>query len=164
MAKAAKGKSPYARSTSFKKGMKRPEKAGRKKGVRNRTTIMLKDAILQAATLVGQDGRGLNGLTGYLMMLAVKERAVYSRLLEKVLPMQLHVADETKRTYSAAEAVERLRERGLPVPPALVDLAAGASSIAHALNDQREDGETDDLDNRRDGESSVVRLVRDEEN
>jgi hypothetical protein len=82
------------------------------------------------------------------MMLAVKERPVYARLLEKVLPLQLHVADTTPKTCTADEAVERLRQRGIPVPPSLVDLTRGVASIAHALNDQREDGETDDLDHR----------------
>lgn len=38
--------------------------------------------MLQAASLVGQDGKGKDGLVGYLMSLAVKERAVYARLLK----------------------------------------------------------------------------------
>lgn len=76
---------------------------GRQKGTRNRTTTLLKDAILQAATLVGQDGKGTDGLVGYLKMLAVKERAVYSRSLEKVLPLQLHLEDKTKN-YTVEEA------------------------------------------------------------
>src|SRR4051794_38634740 len=97
--------------------MKMPEQAGRKKGVRNRTTLLLKEAILQAATLVGQDGKGKDGLVGYLKMLAVRERAVYVRLLEKVLPMQVNVEDKTVKIYTAEEAAMRLRERGLPCLP-----------------------------------------------
>jgi hypothetical protein len=38
-----------------------------------------------------------------------------------------------------------LKDRGLPVPQSLLELT---TTIAHALNDQREDGETDDLDHR----------------
>jgi hypothetical protein len=96
----------------------------------------LKDAILKAAELVGQDGRGKGGLTGYLQMLAVKEKAVYARLLEKVLPMQLHVEDKTK-TYTAEEAAERLRERGLPVPPGLLQIAGGlAMAVAEDYEDE----------------------------
>lgn len=110
---------------AFKKGQPRPEGGGRKKGQRNRTTTMLKDAILEAAALVGRDGRGRDGLVGYLAMLATKEKAVYARLLERVLPMQIRVEDKTTPQYSPQEAVERLRQRSLPVPPALLALATG---------------------------------------
>jgi hypothetical protein len=80
-------------------------------------------------------------------MLAVKERGLFSRLLEKVLPMQLHVQENPNRAMTPAEAVERLKERGLPIPPTL--LALTSTKIADALNDTREDGVTDELDNRR---------------
>jgi hypothetical protein len=119
------GKSQTARKPDgkFEKGI-RPN-PGRAKGVRNRTTKLLKEAILEAATLIGQDGRGKGGLTGYLMMLATKERAVYARLLEKVLPMQVHIEDRTVKVYSTEEAAQKLRERGLPVPPTLLQIASG---------------------------------------
>jgi hypothetical protein len=116
--------------------MPKPANSGRVKGARNKTTIMLKDAILKAAELVGHDGRGKDGLVGYLRMLATKERAVYARLLERVLPLQLHVADKTAKTLTAEEAVQRLRERGLPVPPMLIHLAEG---VGHALEEDYED-------------------------
>ncbi|WP_456813667.1 hypothetical protein [Bradyrhizobium sp. USDA 4529] len=93
--------------------------------MRNKTTTLLKEAILEAATLVGQDGRGKDGLVGYLKMLAVREKAVYARLLEKVLPLQLHIQDKTAPILSPAEAVQRLRARHLPVPPPLLRLAEG---------------------------------------
>lgn len=119
---------------------------GRAKGQRNRTTVMLKDAILKAATLIGQDGRGKNGLTGYLMMLATKERAVYARLLEKVLPMQLELKDKTAPHYTAEEAVARLRERRLPVPPSLLAIVGpqvGATLDATPLEDEKFDADQD---------------------
>lgn len=123
--KAPKSTIPRTAKGTFVKGTPRPPNTGRAKGTRNRTTTMLKDAILTAATLLGQDGKGKDGLVGYLKMLAVKERAVYARLLEKVLPMQVHVEDKTSTKYTAEEAVQRLRERKLPVPPALLQLANG---------------------------------------
>ncbi|MGF6430368.1 hypothetical protein [Bradyrhizobium sp. Pha-3] len=110
---------------TFKKGVK--PGSGRAKGTRNRTTTILKDAILEAATRVGHDGKGKDGLVGYLQMLAVREKAVYARLLEKVLPMQLHLENKTAPIFSPAEAVQRLREKHLPVPPPLLRLAEGAS-------------------------------------
>ena len=118
-----KPKSPFANATSFKKGHAKPANAGRAKGTPNRTTVLLKQAIIDAATLVGQDGRGKGGLTGYLRMLAVTEKAVYARLLERVLPLQMTVEDRSAPTYSAEEAVQKLEERGLPVPPALLQMA-----------------------------------------
>lgn len=138
-------------ATLFKKGTPKPPNAGRKKGQPNRTTTLLKDAILIAATMLGRDGKGRDGLVGYLMQLATKEKAVYARLLEKVLPLQVRVDDERKPLYTAAEAVERLRERGLPVPPSLLSFATPieqALVVAGALNDEHCDGDTDRYDNR----------------
>jgi hypothetical protein len=139
-----KAKTPRKPDGKFAKGYQ-PSK-GRARGQRNRTTVMLKDAVLKAATLIGQDGRGKNGLTGYLMMLAVKERAVYARLLEKVLPMQLELKDKTAPPYTAEEAVARLRERRLPVPPALLALVGpqeDATLEATPLDDEEFDPDQD---------------------
>lgn len=58
---------------------------GRKKGVPNKTTALLKDAILQAATEAGADG----GLVGYLKTQAEENPQSFLPLLGKVLPMQL---------------------------------------------------------------------------
>lgn len=157
-------KTPRKPDGKFQKGYQ-PSK-GRAKGQRNRVTVMLKDAVLKAAAMIGQDGRGKNGLTGYLMMLAVKERAVYARLLEKVLPMQVELRDKSKPVYSAAEAVQKLRERNLPVPPSLLALAGpteSASTVASALNDEHQDGVTDQHDNRLADQARIVRIEDDDE-
>jgi hypothetical protein len=138
----------HSEKGTFVKGNVRPPNTGRARGTRNRTTTLLKDAILTAATLVGKDGKGKDGLVGFLMSLT-KEKAVYARLLEKVLPMQVSVEDKTK--YTPAEALQRLRERGLPLPPSLLSLASStekALMVASALNDQHGDVVTDHLDNR----------------
>ena len=58
---------------------------GRPKGVPNRTTTILKDAILQAAELAG----GKGGLVGYLQLQAAENPGPFLALLGKVLPMQL---------------------------------------------------------------------------
>lgn len=70
-----------------------PRSAGRPKGVPNRTTTALKDAILLAAEEVGEDGNGQDGLKGYLKGLAKDEPKAFSALLGKVLPMQVTGAD-----------------------------------------------------------------------
>lgn len=64
---------------------KRPEGAGRKKGVPNKITGDLKQAILDAATLAGDK----EGLVGYLHNLAVTNSSAFASLLGKVLPLTL---------------------------------------------------------------------------
>lgn len=58
---------------------------GRPKGLPNKTTTLLKDAILTAAEKAG----GKQGLVGYLMTQAEKNPQAFMPLLGKVLPMQL---------------------------------------------------------------------------
>jgi len=68
----------------------RPQpKGGSRKGVPNRTTSVLKDAILLAAETVGQDGKGKDGLTGYLVRIAKTQPKAFTGLLGRVLPMQV---------------------------------------------------------------------------
>lgn len=58
---------------------------GRPKGVPNRTTALLKDAILQAAEEAGGHG----GMVGYLKIQAATNPQSFLPLLGKVLPMQV---------------------------------------------------------------------------
>lgn len=58
---------------------------GRPKGLPNKTTALLKDAILQAATEAGGDG----GMVAYLKARAVDTPGPFLGLMGKVLPMQL---------------------------------------------------------------------------
>ena len=76
-----------AESTKQVRSIAKPPAAGmgRKKGSVNKTTALLKDAILAAADAAG-DGRGL---TGYLEMQAREQPVAFMTLLGKVLPMQV---------------------------------------------------------------------------
>jgi len=58
---------------------------GRPKGVPNKTTALLKDAILKAAEKAG----GKAGLVGYLTTQATENPQSFLSLLGKVLPMQI---------------------------------------------------------------------------
>lgn len=58
---------------------------GRPKGVPNKSTALLKDAILQAAAAAGGEG----GMVGYLTTQAEKNPNAFMPLLGKVLPMQI---------------------------------------------------------------------------
>lgn len=62
---------------------------GKKPGTVNKTTKALKEAILLAAEKVGEDGKGKEGLTGYLVGLAKSEPKSFAALLGKVLPLQV---------------------------------------------------------------------------
>lgn len=64
-------------------------KTGRAKGTPNKTTALLKDAILRAAEAAGGD----NGMVGYLTMQAQENPGPFMALLGKVLPMQVTGAD-----------------------------------------------------------------------
>lgn len=59
--------------------------AGRPKGSPNKTTALLKDAILKAAEKAG----GKNGIVGYLETQATSNPQSFLPLLGKVLPLQV---------------------------------------------------------------------------
>jgi hypothetical protein len=63
-------------------------KPGNKRGP-NKTTMMLKEAILEAAAEHGEDDSGAGGLKGYLRKVAREDVKAFSGLLAKVLPMQI---------------------------------------------------------------------------
>lgn len=62
---------------------------GRKKGEANKVTRTLKDAILKAAEMVGENGKGKDGLTGYLVTVARTDVKAFASLLGRVLPLQI---------------------------------------------------------------------------
>ena len=64
-------------------------KTGRAKGTPNKTTALLKDAILKAADRAG----GKDKLVGYLQKQAIANPGPFLALLGKVLPMQVTGAD-----------------------------------------------------------------------
>lgn len=109
---------------AFAKGGAKPEGSGRKPGQLNRVTIVLKDCILQAANKCGSDGKGKDEATGYLAWLARAHPELYVKLLEKLLPYSLAGANGTgpvKMEYNGTlEIVQRMKERGLPIPASLL--------------------------------------------
>ena len=62
-----------------------PRSPGRPKGVPNKTTTLLKEAILRAADEAGGSG----GVVEYLTLQAHENPAAFMGLLGKVLPMQV---------------------------------------------------------------------------
>jgi hypothetical protein len=62
-------------------------KTGRAKGTPNKTTALLKDAILKAAERAGNKV-GDDGMVSYLEVQAIENPGPFMALLGKVLPMQ----------------------------------------------------------------------------
>lgn len=67
---------------------------GRKKGVPNKHTTILKDALLLAAQIAG--GEGKDGLVTYLASQAKENPQSFLPLLGKVLPLQISTDEPIK--------------------------------------------------------------------
>jgi len=82
---------------------------GRPKGVPNKTTALLKDAVLKAAEAAG--GGGPDGLVNYLVAQAKQNPTPFLSLLGRVLPMQ--VSDEVDKSVSVTirQIVEEVPSR-----------------------------------------------------
>lgn len=76
---------------------------GRVKGTPNKTTALLKDAIIQAAIAVGEDGKGKGELVGYCKFLAASEPKAFASLLGRVIPMQITGEDGDPLKIEAIE-------------------------------------------------------------
>jgi hypothetical protein len=83
--------------------MARAKTGGRQKGTPNKTTALLKDAILTAATDAGPDGAGL---VGYLKAQAVLNPGPFMALLGKVLPMQ--IGGDPDNPVSVHQTIEQI--------------------------------------------------------
>lgn len=79
---------------------------GRPKGVPNKTTTQLKEALLEAAAKAGGDG----GLVGYLTRQAQENPQSFLPLLGKVLPLQ--VAGDQDSPLSVVTRIELVAARG----------------------------------------------------
>lgn|SRR6185503_3759541 len=97
---------------------------GREPGVPNKMTRLVRDAIAEAAELVGEDGKGAGGLVGYMVRLAKFEPKVFGMLLGKLLPLQIQakILDLTPITQAmtAQEAVAAYRDTLMAHPSALL--------------------------------------------
>jgi len=98
------------------KPKRRPPAAGigRKKGTPNKTTAVLKEAILLAAEQVGENGRGKDGLVGYIKRVARKDTKAMAALLGKVLPLQV-VGDPEHPLHHVAMTLDEFRRAAAEV-------------------------------------------------
>jgi hypothetical protein len=72
---------------------------GRPKGIPNKTTALLKDAILKAAERAGNKV-GDDGMVSYLEVQATENPGPFMSLLGKVLPMQIQGDAENPLTIT----------------------------------------------------------------
>lgn len=94
----------------YKKGIKYPGQKhdGRKKGVPNKVTGLLREAVIVAAAQVGENGNGKGELIGYLRDKARRYPEAYLTLLGRVMPLQVKVDGALEvvtaaRRYSEAD-------------------------------------------------------------
>ena len=112
-----------AKTHKFEKGHEK--KGGREKGTKNKTTTLLKEAIIMAAECEGLDRHGKGGLVGFLRMLSRREPAVFGRLMEKLLPYQLTGKDGSPMQVvhtTKEQLLDRMKERGMPLPVSLLEM------------------------------------------
>ncbi len=79
---------------------------GRRKGTPNKTTALLKDAVLQAAEEAGDE----EGMVGYLVKQAKENPAPFLTLLGKVLPMQVNA--QVGATDPISELLDHVAKNG----------------------------------------------------
>jgi hypothetical protein len=98
---------------------KRHQKAGgRKAGVPNKITRVIKEAVIQAGVEFGYDGKGKEELVG-LFKRAIRENiGAYLTLIGKILPTQVNAALDVKITTESELRAEYER-LGIPYRPLL---------------------------------------------
>jgi hypothetical protein len=94
-------------------GQGKPKTGGRQKGTLNKTSALLKDAVLEAADTAG----GIAGLVGYLALQARENPVAFMGLLGKLVPSQIaaevtqSVATVTAEIMTPEEWAEQWAER-----------------------------------------------------
>jgi hypothetical protein len=102
---------------------------GRKRGIPNKATGLLKDAILQAAEEAG----GKGGLVGYLTLQARKHPAAFLALIGRVLPLQMQSRDPNEQIVIEIVYRQRDSDRNEPkLVEHVVDQPANAAALETA--------------------------------
>jgi hypothetical protein len=102
----------------WKKGQSGNPRERAKEEPKKKATRDLTEALLRAAETVGFDGKGRDGLAGYLTRIAVLYPATMSGLLARNLSLQLHDNPELARhgEYQTFEqAAARIKASGIPI-------------------------------------------------
>src|SRR5215831_18224052 len=101
------------------------KRAGNRKGIPNKFTKLIKDAVLDAGENAGEFLRraklcGSEGMTGYMEWLAINHPAVYGALVGRIYPSQIDVVvEDTRRT--PYQSLLEARRRNVPDREAACD-------------------------------------------
>ena len=102
-------------TTRFQRG--RQKTGGRKKGTLNRFTRDVREALIEAVNRFGRDGKGDEGMVGYLLGSCGKERRAILSMLSKAMPSLVNVKEvEHAKFLTYEQARERLISSGVPAP------------------------------------------------
>jgi hypothetical protein len=125
-----RGASPHnSREAGVRFGKGHAKRGGRKKGVPNKLSRDLKEAIVEAAIASGYDTKGKDGLRGYMKRMADYEMRIFGGMLRAMIPLQVNATVRPSDTYKSPDEVKAaLKARGIPHN----DLPAGASRSAQA--------------------------------
>ena len=90
------------------KPIRKGERRGRKAGVPNKIPPLLKVAVLEAASQLGFDGMGKDGLVGYLKRAAVYYPESFIPLLGRLVRLQAGASVDVpeKVTYRTIEKIQ----------------------------------------------------------
>lgn len=92
---------------------------GRQKGTPNKVNATVKEALVMAMEASGLDGKGKDGMVGYLRWLSRAEAVAFATLIKSIIPLQLQAAlnitnnNDPDEVLSLEELEKRLAERGL---------------------------------------------------
>ena len=93
-----------------------PGSGGRPPGSKDKLTRTLKECVLMAGEIVGSDGKGRDGLLGYLTMIARRDPKTYCGLLGRLMPIDVQSTTQQPVTYRTSEEVlDELAARGIGV-------------------------------------------------
>jgi hypothetical protein len=94
---------------------------GRPKGSHNIFTREVKEAIIAAANELGEDGRGYDGMKGYLKHLGRTEPKTFGMLIRAVMPTQVTVEHKDLPPENYKDVQRTMEQLGLS-PTLLEDL------------------------------------------
>lgn len=113
-------------------------------------TRAVREAVIEAAERIGSDGKGKDGLIGFMIGMAKKRPENFDSMLLRMVPIMEGVSrgDEEIRQYKTVEEVRRaMRERALPVPASLMEGTPTVHDDARALREvEAEEKDDDDVD------------------
>jgi hypothetical protein len=120
-------------------------------------TRQLKEAILLAAEAVGEDGKGKNGLTGYLINVARKHPDLFMPMLGKVLSLQINSKPETVKPSEVPyrtldDVMQAFLDRHVPIelwPQFLRDMYEKKIKVVHDTPSPQRDEVARDRDRSR---------------